>query len=452
MKILLVWPKARTDPDWGGDLGAIAEPLALEYLAAAVIPEGHEVKILDLRLHPGSLDAELIRFRPDIVGVTAFSMHVRAGLDVMKRAKELFPGVVTIAGGHHATILPEDFFEPQVDLVVCGEGTRPFRQIVGHLARKEQLPQLKGVWQNKSGSFEFGGDQDPFDINSLPLPDRKITAADRSSYFIDWMTPIALVRTSVGCPFRCTFCSLWKVMDGRYFKRSIAGIVEEIQSIEEEFVFLVDDEAFIDGPRMIQLAEALKEAGVKKKFFAYCRVDSMIREKEALRKWTEVGLERLFVGIDAISEKDLTEYNKKYKAFRTEDALEAAAELGIEILAQFVINTDYTLDDFKYLVRFIKRHKIGYPTFTVLTPLPGTSLLDTFDKVVLRQPNGRPDWNFFDTQSSVVQTKLPADVFRYEYRNLFKIFKNSYSKFLVHRPNTDAKAAAGKSAISYNDY
>jgi len=34
VKVLLIWPKARTDPDWGGDLGAIAEPLALEYLAA----------------------------------------------------------------------------------------------------------------------------------------------------------------------------------------------------------------------------------------------------------------------------------------------------------------------------------------------------------------------------------------------------------------------------------
>src|SRR3954451_24992940 len=109
MKILLVWPKARTDPDWGGDLGAIAEPLALEYLAAAARLDGHQPRILDLRLHPGDLDATLDEFRPDVVGVTAFSMHVRAGLAVCRRVKERLPNCWTVAGGHHATFLPEDF-------------------------------------------------------------------------------------------------------------------------------------------------------------------------------------------------------------------------------------------------------------------------------------------------------------------------------------------------------
>ena len=71
MRVLLVWPKARTDPEWGGDLGAIAEPLALEYLAAGLRLAGHQPQVLDLRLHPEGLHAAIEEFEPDVVGVTA---------------------------------------------------------------------------------------------------------------------------------------------------------------------------------------------------------------------------------------------------------------------------------------------------------------------------------------------------------------------------------------------
>src|SRR6476469_10578023 len=76
MKVLLIYPNARSELIGWGDLGAIAEPLALEYLAAGAISDGHEVRILNLRLHRQELDVTLESFQPDIVGVTGYSMHV----------------------------------------------------------------------------------------------------------------------------------------------------------------------------------------------------------------------------------------------------------------------------------------------------------------------------------------------------------------------------------------
>jgi len=435
LKVLLIWPKARTDPDWGGDLGAIAEPLALEYLAAGLLEEDHTVKILDLRLHPDELDGTLLSFDPDIVGVTAFSMHVLAALRIFTKVKELNKECLTIAGGHHATLLPEDFFEPQVDLVVSGEGVTPLKEIVKARQNNLSFEGIKGVWCRVNSVFVSGGEQSIISVDHLPFPNRTIVGADRQQYFIDWMHPVALLRTSVGCPYRCTFCSLWKIMDGKYHKRSIDRVIEEIKIIKEEYVFLVDDEAFIDSKRMEYMADEFKNQGIYKKFFAYCRIDTIVRSKEILSKWKEVGLERLFVGIDAISEKDLKEYNKHQTFVQIEQGLKIAAELGIEILAQFVINTDYSHNDFKYLIRFVEHFRLDYPTFTILTPLPGTSLLaNDFSNVSVKQPNGRPDWNFFDTQNAVTSTKLPADEFRRQYRDLYKVFGSSYSKFLIHKP------------------
>lgn len=432
MKILLIWPKARTDPEWGGDLGAIAEPLALEYLAAGVKKPGREIKLLDLRLHPGDLEATLGSFQPDVVGVTAFSMHVLAALDICKIAKEMDPRVRTVAGGHHATILPEDFFEPQMDYVVVGEGVGPFSILIDALDRGEEVPPVPGLWRKGEDGFSLDAPAIEFSFDALPMPDREVALEDRSKYFIDWMSPVALLRSTVGCPFRCTFCSLWKIMDKKYHKRNIHSVVEELKGIREEYVFLVDDEAFIDGKRMKDLAAAIKEAGIQKRFFAYCRVDSLLRERDVLEAWVEIGLERLMVGIDAISEKDLVEFKKSYGASRIEEALRVAEEINVEILAQFVINTDYSKADFKYLARFVEHHRIQYPSFTVLTPIPGTDIFD-LAAITENQSNGRPNWNLFDTQNAVVKTRLDPEVFRKEYRGLYDKFRGAYTRFLVHK-------------------
>jgi radical SAM superfamily enzyme YgiQ (UPF0313 family) len=433
MKVLLIWPNSRNEVLGWGDLGAVAEPLALEYLAAGLTLEGHEPKVLDLRLHPDGLVRTLEDFAPDLVGVTAFSMHVLTALAICARVKALRPGCWTVVGGHHATFLPEDFFEPQVDFVVSGEGVGPLCRLAAALAAGGgAVPPIPGLWARASGAFRSGGAPPPLDIDALPLPARSSTAADRRAYFIDWMKPVALIRTTVGCPYRCSFCSLWKMMDGRYLKRSIDRVVEEMAGISEEFVFLVDDEAFINGRRMLALAEALRRAGPRKRYFAYCRMDSLVRHREVLRAWREIGLERLFVGVDAVTEKDLDEYQKRMSVAMIEQGFKVARELGIEIFAQFVVNTDYTRRDFQRLVRFIEHHRIRYPSFTVLTPIPGTELLANFDRVVTRQRNGRPNWDLFDCQNAVTATRLPAEEFRREYQNLYHVFKGSYTRYQEH--------------------
>ena len=73
-------------------------------------------------------------------------------------------------------------------------------------------------------------------------------------------------------------------------------------------------------------------------------------------------------------------------------------------------------------MRFIEHHRIDYPSFTVLTPIPGTSALATFDEVIERQHNGRPAWDLFDLQHPVTRTRLPREEFLGEYRNLQRVF------------------------------
>lgn len=454
MRLLLIWPKARTDPEWGGDLGAVGEPLALEYLAAGALLDGHEAQILDLRIDPEGLGAALLSFKPDVVGITAYSMHVRAAISICSEVKRRLPGCVTVAGGHHATFLPEDFFAPSIDYVIAGEGVAPLQMLLRRLAGDNSRAPVPGLWlRDADGDFRLDAEPLPIRADGLPAPARHLTRHVRDRYFIDWMTPVASIRGSVGCPYKCTFCSLWKMTDGRYHRRQSQSFVEELAALKEDFVFLIDDEAFINRRHMMNLADEVRRAGLHKRFFAYARVDTILRQQEVLRNWRAIGLERLMVGIDGAFEKDLRSYNKGYHVPQIERALEVAKSLGIEILAQFVVDTDYTQGDFDRLVRFVEHHRIPYPSFTVLTPLPGTALLNDFDQITQRQPNGRPDWDYFDTQNAVTATRMPPDEFRRAYRELFRRFRGSYLQFRnqgdLRRKSLSAPISNRQDALSF---
>lgn len=89
------------------------------------------------------------------------------------------------------------------------------------------------------------------------------------------MRPLASIRTSKGCPYRCSFCALWKVAGGRYPTREPAEVVKELFGIEEEYVFFADDES-----RMRTLASLIRDSGIRKRTFLYGRSDTIARHRE----------------------------------------------------------------------------------------------------------------------------------------------------------------------------
>jgi len=141
MKILLVQP-AKPQKALGGEDFHIFEPLALEYLAAGV--GDHDVRILDMRLDP-DLDPVLRDYQPDVVGITSYTVHVNTVKRLFEQIKGVNPDVVAIVGGHHATVMPEDFYTPYIDVIVTGEGVFSFRDIILRLEKKMDLSRIPGA-------------------------------------------------------------------------------------------------------------------------------------------------------------------------------------------------------------------------------------------------------------------------------------------------------------------
>jgi radical SAM superfamily enzyme YgiQ (UPF0313 family) len=428
MRILFIYPNARREIIGYGDEGAIAEPLALEYLAAVVLELGHEVRILDLRLHPNDLELTLLAWQPDVVGVTGYSMHVLRMLEIARIVRGIVPQAVTVVGGHHATVMPDDFLRAEIDHVVVGEGSGPLRALLTQIAAGAGVGDsaLCSVWSCIDGRWTFGGAAGKMNIDALPTPARDVVGADRARYFIDWMRPIALLRTTVGCPYRCSFCSLWRVMDGQYLRRDIENVVDEIAAVKEKNIFLVDDEPFINAKRMSALATAIAERGLDHHYFAYCRIDTFMNHLDVMAQWRDIGLQRLFFGIESISDAELVSYQKRQQRSQIVAALRTARAMGIAVMSNFIVSPQYGHEEFAQLVKFIEDCEVEYPTFTILTPIPGTPACESFDGILRMQDNGRPDWQYFDLQHAVTQTRLAPEEFMREYVGLYRLFGRAY--------------------------
>lgn len=410
MRILLIQPP-KAPVTIGGEDVFLYEPLALEYVAAGVVQD-QDVRILDMRLDD-DLAHVLDDFQPQIVGITAYTVHVNVVRRLFDQIKQWNAGVLTVVGGHHATVAPLDFVRPSIDLIVMGEGVTPFREIVRRCEAGDAFLGIPGVTYAQNGGFAAAVPQLVSDLDTFPLPERRLTAQYRSRYFSEWMKPLASMRTSKGCPYRCSFCALWKLAGGRYLRRQPEKVVEELATIEEPFVFFADDESLVDAPRMQRLAELIKQAGIRKRYYLYGRSDTIARSPDLLALWRDIGLERVFVGLEFCTDEDLQFINKGSTIQDNERAVQILHDLGIELHASFIVRPEFTHEDFAFFRQYCRKLGLSFPTFAVLTPLPGT---DFYEEVKDRMITH--DYDFFDFIHTLLPTNLPLDQFYEEYYQL----------------------------------
>lgn len=424
MRVLLIYPSSAIELTHPEYLGSLAEPLALEYLSAAAKADQHDVMLLDLRLNPNSLLLTLKQFDPDLVCLTGLSMHVLTILRIVRTIKLYNSACRIMVGGHHATVMPEDYYVPEIDYIVEGLSISQLSSVLREMDQgNKNIKDIPGVYrQTDDLNFSYGGPIDSFSLDELPLPDRKINGMDPSSYYICNIGQVSLLRTSVGCPYQCNFCALWRVTEGKYYVHSISRVIQELELIQSPNVFIADDESFVKPKRMIELATAIRLAGIQKQYYACLRLDSLLNHPDVVRAWVDIGLRWIYVGVEAISSNRLSAFNKKLTLDTVERGLKLAMNMGLEVFSGFIVHTDFTRQDFKELSRFIEHNKLQYPLFSILTPLPGTPSLKSFNSISYLQDNGRPNWDRFDLQHPVTNTRLPETEFMQAFQTLRKTF------------------------------
>lgn len=414
MKILLIQPPSSRP--WMDDV-FVVEPLALEYLAAGVKQDGHEVEILDARMEPDYVKA-FRRMSPDLVGITGYTSHVPAMRDIAARLESCRPETFIVAGGVHASAQPEDFNEPWIDFIVIGEGVTTLRELVARLVKGESADAIPGL-AIPGAQLRLTERRAYTDLDQLPFPDRSLTEVHRRHYHYEWHWPVALIRTSIGCKGRCNFCCIWPLTDGKYLERRLEDIVAEIKTIKESYIHFCDDETMMNASRMDHLADLIRKEDIHKKYITYARTDTIVRHPELFAKWRRLGLTTVLVGMESFSDGRLRGMNKTINLEQHAEAVRILRKEGIFLYASFIVDPAFEVDDFQALVDYIRQLKLQYASFTILTPLPGSELYRERKKELTTDR-----LELFDLLHAVVPTTLPLAEF---YGQVAWLYNNAIS-------------------------
>lgn len=423
MKILLINPpnSGRSIPEERYGIDSIkkifrGEPLALEVLAGN-LPE-FEVRIVDLKAAPDSLSGEVAEFRPDLVGITGVTCEANTVLRMAGEIKESCGATVAV-GGIHASNDPEFFNRPGIDYVTVGLGKASFRELALNLADGCEDFQVDGIGATSPGKplhytpRKFSAT----DLLDARPPAYELVSRYRPTYYLESLKlDMGFVVTAFGCPFNCSFCCISGLTGGRYLTHSTESVIRDIRLLGElPVVRLLDANTFGDPKHAERLAEAIMAAGIKKQFLADVRSDTVVKYPDLMRKWKQAGLRAVIIGFEEISDEGLKKMNKANQAAVNTEAIKILHEIGITIIGDFIVDPEYTEDDFARLADYLRETRVDLPMITVMTPLPGTRLhSERRDQIII------DDLDYYTLTNAVVSTRLPEKRFYELYAALLR--------------------------------
>jgi hopanoid C-3 methylase len=396
------------------------EPIGLELVAAAARQTGHAVRLIDLQVDDQRAYFRLLeRWRPDVVAFGCnYLANVPAIVDLAKATKVLFPGVFVCIGGHSASFTAEaiiDHSAGAVDCVLKGEGEATMPRLLQALEAGVAITSVPGAVTPE------GAGPPPGFVHSLDevMPARDLLR-HRGKYFLGILDPCASIEFSRGCPWDCSFCSAWTFYGRSYRLISPAHVVEDLRRIREPGIFVVDDVAFVHQRHAMELGDAIARTGIKKRYYLETRGDVLLRNKEVFRFWQTIGLQYLFLGLEAIDEDGLRRYRKRTSLDRNFAALEFARSLGLIVAINLIADPDWDHDRF----RIVREWGLEVPevvNLSVNTPYPGTESWLTEERAVTSR-----DYRLYDIAHAVMPTRLPLAEF---YSELVTTQRAFYRKF-----------------------
>ena len=357
-------------------------PMGLGYLASVIEGMGIEVKILDclargwnneedvtedlMRVGMSDRDIEeyIAKFDPDIVGINCqFSRQYRMYHNMLSLVKKVKPDCITIAGGAHVTVCPEEVLtDPNCDFILTGEAEESFEAFLNAIYKDNGLGQIDGLGWKLNGNLKMNEKKrwiENLDLIRFPayhLMDLDIYFGLNASHGLRHKTKFSPIITTRGCPAKCTFCSVHNVWGKPYRVRSVENVIEEMSILRNKYgieeLMFEDDNVTANPKRAAQL------------------FTRMIEEKFDFIWDTPNG-----VGIWSINES-IIDLMKKSGCVK----LNFPVESGSQHVLKNIIKKPLNLEMVKRLTKYCRSIGLPYGMFLVIG-MPGETLKDMWTSI-----------------------------------------------------------------------
>lgn len=334
-------------------------PGGLVSIATYVRSKGFDIKICDLS---GICEDNLIDHIGDaeIYGIGTYSATYSIGLKLLGQLKKEHPDSLFVAGGPHASALPEQVAQ-DFDVVIRGEGEFVFHDII----QKVQ----KGIRPDRIIEAEVIEN-----LDELPFPDYE-HFCNMSKYTrrIDNL-PVICLDSSRGCNFCCRFCNSTVNKRGYWRARSHESVIAEIRWHYNHgwraFRFN-DDNFLVDEKRAIKICQLLKPLNIKWRIFA--RAESL--SQNICKELSESGCTHISVGIESLSPFMLSKMGKATSIEKIKEGLNNAYNAGIRTRGFFIVGFPYETDEtINTTINSLYDLKLSEATVYPCLPYPGTDL------------------------------------------------------------------------------
>ncbi len=450
MKILLIVPPLNNivkylegwhlNPE---DYGSFP-PLGLLYIATLLkekMPD-IEVRVVDSpsqRLGYADIGKIIKDFKPDVLGICAFTECLVDVLKVARLAKSINRDIHITVGGPHLFVYPHQTLEyPEIDSIVIGEGEYVFCELINMLKEGKAPLGIDGLYlKSDLGKREF---KKAAAVNLDALPVFDVDLIKRRFYYstIGSQRNVITLLTSRGCPYKCTFCDV----PYREFRgRNMANIMEEIElRLRQGFkeIFFFDDTFNITPQRVIELSRRIIKDNLKFEWSFRGRVNTATFEMLKLAK--AAGCRRIHFGIETGTDEGLQELKKGITIEQIKNALSWCRQLKIKTIGDFIIGLPFEKSP-EDVIRNIQRLvEFGpdYAQFNFLQPIPGSEI---YELGIKRGIIDAEKWeNFVRFPNADFQPPLWTEYLNRE--DIAGLFHLAYKKFYMH-PRTILRTLSG---------
>jgi|GEM_PF-776050 len=370
MKVLLIDP-----PGWQKH----SLNLGLAYLSGAALQAGFDVHVLDMNNHAYTderIKKIIIEHNPGVIGISVKTATANASADIIRRLKDMFPGIIYVAGGPHITLCGKEFMQEnkEIDFGITGEGEISFVNLIkGIKSGKRRSSEAGGVFCRPKGGLIFNNNYKNPDISGLVFPNFEYI---RDVDFTNFRYPLL---TSRGCPYGCVFCCVGLISGRGWRPRTPENVVEELIRAKEDYQAqsfeIMDDNFTFDIERAKKICRLIIKGRINMDWWCHNGLRADRLDQGLLNLMKKAGCKSIALGIESGAEEVFKNINKGEKLSDIIRAVRMVKKAGIKCVGYFIIGLPGdSIKNTKKTVRLQRRLGLADYKYNMLIPYPGTKI------------------------------------------------------------------------------
>ncbi len=409
-KILLIVPPAYSSKTISKKLRDInpLPPMGLGYIASVAESLGIGVNIFDCLIRGWDIeedvDHNLVRiglankdiekklqdYQPDLVGINCqFSRQYKMYHELFALIKKYNPDCITVAGGAHVTVCPEEVLnDKNCDFVVTGEGEETFRNLLMSLNDGGNLKELDGFgWKDGDKPIinpktKWIENLDSIQFPAYHLMDINLYFGLAKSHGERHKKKFSPITTSRGCPAKCVFCSANKVWGKKYRVRSVENVIAEMRILKDQYgieeLMFEDDNVTANAKRAKELFARMIDEKFDFIWDTPNGVGAWSLDNELIDIMKKSGCVQLNFPVESGSQRVLSEIiNKPLDLEKIKSLIAHCKSIGLSYGIFLVMGLPgETKKDIWKSVKFAEECGCYNPHISVATPYPGTKLFE----------------------------------------------------------------------------